>query len=119
VAALHRHRLRQNEQRLAMGEVWVDHGLVFTTQVGTPLRRDEVSRRSFRPLLAKAALPASTRLHDLRHSCATLLLGRGVHPKIVQELLGRATVAMTLDKYSHYLPSMGNQASSTMGDALG
>jgi transposase len=58
-------------------------------------------------------------LHDLRHTCATLLLGRGVHPKLVQELLGHATVAMTLDTYSHYLPSMGDQASGAMGEAFG
>jgi integrase len=49
----------------------------------------------------------------------TLLLGRGVHPKLVQELLGHATISMTLDTYSHYLPSMGDQAASAMGDALG
>jgi integrase len=54
-----------------------------------------------------------------RDARATLLLGRGVHHKIVQELLGHATIVMTLDTYSHYLPSMGDQASGAMGDALG
>ena len=75
-------------------------------------------KRSFKPLLKKASLP-EIRFHKLRHTCATLLLGRGVHPKLVQELLGHATISMTLDTYSHYLPSMGDQAASAMGDALG
>jgi site-specific recombinase XerD len=69
-------------------------------------------------LLERAGLPRSTRLHDLRHTCATLLLGRGVHPKLVQELLGYATVAMTLDRYSHVLPSMGDQTALAMDAAL-
>jgi integrase len=86
--------------------------------VGTPINPENLVNRSFKPLLERAGLP-EIRFHDLRHTCATLLLGRGVHPKIVQELLGHATIAMTLDTYSHYLPSMGNQASGAMGDALG
>jgi integrase len=95
-----------------------DHGLIFSTRVGTPVNPENLVKRSFKPLLEKAALP-KIRFHDLRHTCATLLLGRGVHPKLVQELLGHATIAMTLDTYSHYLPSMGDQAAGAMGDALG
>ena len=72
----------------------------------------------FKSLLRGANLP-DIRFHDLRHTCATLLLGRGVHPKLVLELLGHATIAMTLDTHSHYLPSVGDQAASAMGDALG
>ncbi|HJQ29680.1 MAG TPA: tyrosine-type recombinase/integrase [Rubrobacter sp.] len=59
------------------------------------------------------------RFHDLRHTCATLLLGRGVHQKFVQELLGHATIAVTLDTYSHYLPSMGDQTAAAMESAIG
>jgi integrase len=58
------------------------------------------------------------RLHDLRHNCATLLLSRGVSPKFVQELLGHATIAITLDTYSHVLPSMGDATAKAMEDAL-
>jgi integrase len=94
------------------------HGLIFSTRVGTPMNPENRVKRSFKPLLRKAGLP-EVRFHDLRHTCATLLLGRGVHPELVQELLGHATIAMTLDNYSHYLPSMGNQPSGAMGDALG
>jgi integrase len=92
--------------------------LVFTTTIGTPLRRDTVYRSAFQPLLARTGLPRIT-LHDLRHTCATLLLAQGVHPKYVQELLGHSTVAMTLDRYSHFLPSMAEQTACAMDAALG
>ena len=59
------------------------------------------------------------RLHDLRHTCATLLLTGGVHPKIVQELLGHRTISITLDTYSHVLPGMGDAAAGEMDEALG
>jgi integrase len=67
--------------------------------------------------LGRADLP-HLRFHDLRHTCATLLLGRGVHPKFVQELLGHATIAITLDTYSHVMPGMGDQTAAAMEDAL-
>ncbi len=76
-----------------------------------------LTARSFKPILKRAKLP-DIRLHDLRHTCATLLLGRGVHPKFVQELLGHATISITLDTYSHVLPSMGDQAATAMEEAL-
>jgi integrase len=59
------------------------------------------------------------RFHDLRHTCATLLLGKGVHAKFVQELLGHATISITLDTYSHVLPGMGDAAAGAMDEALG
>ncbi len=77
-----------------------------------------LTTRSFKPLLERAGLPRSVRLHDLRHTCATLLLGKGVHPKIVQELLGHATTAITLDTYSHVLPNMQGEAVAAMESAL-
>jgi integrase len=73
--------------------------------------------RSFKPLLKLAGLPDIC-FHDLRHTCATLLLSQGTHPKLVQELLGHATIAMTLDTYSHFLPSMGDQTVKSMEAAL-
>jgi integrase len=75
--------------------------------------------RSFKPLLERAGLPRTLRLHDLRHTCATLLLGKGVHPKIVQELLGHATISQTMDTYSHVLPGMGDAAAGAMDEAQG
>jgi integrase len=76
-----------------------------------------VDRRSFKPLVKRAGLP-EMKLHDLRHTCATLLLSRGVHPKFVQELLGHASIAMTLNRYSHWIPSMGDQTARAMEAAL-
>jgi integrase len=67
--------------------------------------------------LQRAALP-NIRFHDLRQTCATLLLGRGVHAKLVQELLGHATISVTLDTYSHVLPGMGDHAATAMEDVL-
>jgi integrase len=118
VNALKAHRKRQLEERMRLSGLYKDHGLIFATGIGTPVNPENLVNRSFKPLLKRASLP-EIRFHDLRHTCATLLLGRGVHPKIVQELLGHATIAMTLDTYSHYIPSMGDQASGAMGDALG
>lgn len=118
VAVLKAHRKRQLEQRVELAGMYEDHGLIFASEIGTPLNPENLVKRSFKPLLKRAGLP-EIRFHDLRHTCATLLMGRGVHPKLVQELLGHATIAMTLDTYSHYLPSMGDQASGAMGDALG
>lgn len=91
VAALRDHRGRQNEDRLRLGSLWQDDGLVFTSTVGTPVDVDNLTYRSFRPLLERAGLPR-IRVHDLRHTAATLLLGKGVHPKIVQEMLGHSTI---------------------------
>ena len=118
VNALKAHRKRQLEERMRLAETYKDRGLVFSTSVGTPVNPENLVNRSFKPLLKKAGLP-EIRFHNLRHTCATLLLSRGVHPKLVQELLGHATIAMTLDIYSHYLPSMGDQAAEAMGNTLG
>jgi integrase len=97
--------------------LYQDQGLVFASTIGTPLNRHNLVQRSFKPLLKRAELP-DIRFHDLRHTCATLLLLEGVHPKFVQELLGHATVAITLDTYSHVLPGMGNHTVKGMEDAL-
>src|SRR5215208_3235076 len=91
VEALRRHLRRQLEDIEQLGDRYSEHGLVFTTEVGTLINPTNLRRRSFAPLLERAGLP-QIRFHDLRHTCATLLLSRNVHPKYVQELLGHATV---------------------------
>ncbi len=75
-------------------------------------------RWPFPPTPHEGRVPEETRFHDLRHTCATLLLGKSVHPKIVQELLGHATISITLDTYSHVLPGIGDQAANVMDEAL-
>jgi integrase len=68
-------------------------------------------------MLSPAGLPHIT-FHDLRHTCAPLLLSKNVHPKFVHELLGHASVAITLDLYNHTVPGMGDQTATAMEDAL-
>jgi integrase len=94
-----------------------DSGLVFATSKGTPLDAQNIINRHFKPLLRRVGLP-EIRWHDLRHTCATLLLSRGTHPTYVQKLLGHASVQLTLDRYSHWMPSMGKLTASAMDEAL-
>jgi len=79
VQALVAHREHQLEEREKLAELWNDHGFVFTTQVGTPINRHNFFRRCFKPLLEQAGLPRTVRFHDLRHTCATLLLSKNVN----------------------------------------
>jgi integrase len=117
VEALKAHRARQAQARLKAGSLYQDGGLVFASEIGTPLEPSNIDRRSFKPLLEKAGLP-DIRFHDLRHTCATVLLSQGVNPKFVQELLGHADIKLTLGTYSHFLPSMGDQTADAMESAL-
>src|SRR3712207_4321927 len=94
-----------------------DSGLVIATAKGTPLDAQNIVNRHFKPLLKRAGLP-DIRWHDLRHTCATLLLSRGTHPKYVQQLLGHASIQLTLDRYSHWMPSMGKHTASAMDYTL-
>lgn len=114
--ALRSHRKRQLEEK-SRASSYEDSDLVFATGKGTPLDAQNIVNRHFKPLLKRAGLP-NIRWHDLRHTCATLLLGRGVHPKLVQHLLGHASITMTLDRYSHWIPSMGRHAADGMDEAL-
>lgn len=105
--------------RAALGAAPHPDRLVFTDTEGNPIRKSNLLRRSFKPLLARAGLPQTTRFHDLRHSAATLLLAQGVHPKIVQERLGHSTIALTLDTYSHVLKGLGAEAALKLDAILG
>ena len=107
--AVKEHRRRQVEARLRRGPEFEDLDLVFPNALGRPLERQNLMRRSFKPLLAKAGLP-DIPFHGLRHSTATPLLGEGVHPRIVQERLGHASSAITQDLYSHVAPSLQAEA---------
>ena len=95
VEALRRHRKRQSEERMRLAAFWEDHGLIFPNQIDKTMDASNLIARSFKPLLAKSGLPHSVRLHDLRHTRATLLLSKNVHPKFVRELLGHATIVIT------------------------
>jgi integrase len=117
VSALRAHRKRQLEERVRKAGLWEDHGLIFPSEVGTPMSGRNLYR-AFKIRVKRASLPQTLRFHDLRHTCATLLLRQGVNPKFVQELLGHADISLTLNTYSHILPDMGDAAASGMDAAL-
>lgn len=117
-STLKEHRARQLDERLAAGPRWHDHDLVFCTTIGTPLTSSNLHGRSFKPLLKKAGLP-EIRFHDLRHTTASLLLREGEHPKVVQDLLGHSTIALTMDTYSHVMDGMRRSAARKMESLLG
>ena len=116
LAIIREHRRQQAEERVFVGVDWQDQDLVFCTHQGRPLSQRNVLR-AFKVLLARAGLPDMP-FHALRHTHATLLLAQGIHPKVVQERLGHATIAMTLDIYSAYVPSMGRDAADKLDTLL-
>jgi integrase len=116
-AALRSHLERQLEEIDRAGSLYSENGLIFASETGGFLDRRSVTKHRFKPLLKRAMLP-EIRFHDLRHTGATLLLTRNVNPKIVSEMLGHATIAITLDTYSHVLPNMRDQAAKAMEEAL-
>ena len=116
IAALRAHHTAQAAERLAAGPAWPNTDLVFTCEDGTPLHPEHF-RRQFDRHVARAGLPR-IRLHDLRHTHATLALQAGVHPKVVSERLGHSTVAMTMDVYSYAVPALQQDAATTIANLL-
>ena len=116
MAELKAHRARQNQERLAAGPVWLDRNLVFSNEGGVYLYPTAI-RRVFKRLLRACELPA-IRIHDLRHTAATLMLAKGVNIKVVSEMLGHSNVAITLTVYAHVTESMQEQAAMAMGQIL-
>ena len=110
------HAARQADEQGDWQEAWLESGFVFTRENGEPLHPWKVSK-AFRDHLKAAALPAIP-LHGLRHSYATLALSSGVNPRIVSARLGHATVALTLDVYSHVLPQADRDAAEAIADLL-
>ena len=111
VDILRRQARRQLDDQVAAGEAYsASDEYVFTDELGGPLDPDRVSK-CFNTAVRKAMLPR-IRLHDLRHTHATLALQAGVHPKVVQERLGHSTIAITLDIYSHVIPAMQEEAAT-------
>jgi integrase len=113
VDALEAHRERQEHQRADAQDAWIENGLVFTTGTGNPLDGRNLRGRQFPKLLATAGLPAM-RIHDLRHSAASMLLAEGVPVKVVSEMLGHADVSTTLRIYAHVLEGAQAQAADYM-----
>ena len=115
--ALKAHRKRQRVERIAAADVWSNEGdLVFTDELGEPVHPNRLSQ-SFDRIVREAELPR-IRLHDLRHSYATLALKAGVHPKIVSERLGHSTIAITLDLYSHVAQGLDADAAELIASRI-
>jgi integrase len=100
-----------------VGSLYRPSGLVFANELGGIVNPSNLRNRSLKTLLRRAGLPA-IRFYDLRHTCATLLLSRNVNPKIVFEMLGHSSIAITLDTYSHVLPNMQQSAVRALEEAL-
>jgi len=113
---LREHLRRLDAERKQAGEAWQEHGYLFPSTIGTPSDPRNVVR-DFKAALERAGLPLTTRFHDLRHWCASLLIAFGTHPKAIQAILGHANIQITLDVYGHLLPNVLRDATDQM-DAL-
>ena len=116
VDLLRRHRVRQAEERMAVGEAWEDHGLIFPSELGTPLDPDNVSH-AFSRICRRAGL-GHWHLHELRHSGASLMLAQGTDLYVVSEVLGHSSVAITKDVYGHLVEGQKRAAAQLMSSAL-
>lgn len=114
---LREHRVRQLEAKLKAGPIWKENDLVFCSSVGGHLHTARDVFTQFKQLLRKGGLP-DIRFHDLRHSAATILLGLDIHPKVVQEMLGHSQISMTMDIYSHVMPTMQREAIGKLNEVL-
>ena len=114
--ALREHRAAQAQKRLVAGSVWQDHDLVFCRDDGSPTHPDSFSH-TFERQVAASNLPR-IRLHDLRHTHASLALAAGIHPKVVSERLGHANISITLDTYSHVIPSLQQEVADVVADLV-
>lgn len=117
VAALRRHRIAQDQERLAAGPSWRDHGLVFATRVGTPIEPDNLRRSWARVRDVTGDPPA--RFHDLRHTCVSLLLDDGAPPHVVREIVGHSAIDVTMTIYAHASLDEKRTAMRRLGEKLG
>jgi integrase len=130
VKALRQHKRKQRKERSDLGAAWHHHDLVFTTTNGNAIAHSNLVRRNFARSMKRAGLGTwegeddrkrfvpKISIYDLRHTHATLLLQDNVNPKIVSERLGHSTVVITLDTYSHVLPTMQQDAAERLETIL-
>ncbi|MEU5903950.1 site-specific integrase [Micromonospora sp. NPDC047527] len=115
LTALRRHQEHQAAERFDVDN-WADPGLVFATSVGTPIHpRNDY--RSFREIIRRAGL-RQVRLHDLRHTAASVLLAQGVPARVVMEILGHSQISVTLNIYAHVAPEVAREAAARLEGAL-
>ena len=121
LAALKAHKVRQHEERLkAEADAWGDHNLVFPNTIGKPMNAGNFYRREFQPLLERAGLAdEGFTFHSLRHTFATTLAAKGVHPSTAQTMLGHSDIRMTLAIYTHATDEMQDAATAALESAFG
>jgi integrase len=113
------HKVRQNAERLQAGSRWQDHNLVFPNTVGKSMNAGNLYRRDFQPLLKRAGLAdEGFTIHSLRHTFATTLADKGVHPSTAQKMLGHSDIRMTLAIYTHATDGMQDAATDALEEAL-
>ena len=116
--ALKDHRKRQLEERMRLAGLWQDNGLVFPNETGSLFNPSNLRNRSFKRIKARAGVQEDLRFHDLRHTCATLLLSEGVNVNVLSEMRGHASITITRNTYFHVLPDMQDSAADAMEVAL-
>lgn len=116
ISALNAWRIRQLEERLAAGSAWTDHGLVFVDELGEPPHPETITRWWREAIVSTGARPI--RLHDARHTSATISLRLGVNPKVLAQRLGHADVAVTMRVYQHVTAHDDRAAADALGAAL-
>jgi len=116
ISLLRKHRARQNRYILRLGSAYIDQDLVFSGQTGGPMDLDDVSHQ-FKRIASRAGHQEVT-LHGLRHAHAAGLIKTGAHPRVVQERLGHASAAFTLQVYGHVAKGLQEQAATAFADAL-
>lgn len=115
IEALRKHQLEQEREKKDAG--YMDQGLIFADQHGGPIRRNYVASQVFQPTLKRAGLP-KIRLHDLRHTCASLLINQGESPKYVQRQMRHTSIQITFDRYGHLLESTSHEATRRLDQTL-
>jgi integrase len=114
IVILREHKEKQFKERIMAGDKWQENDLIFPTPIGTPQDCANVLK-AFKSCLREAGLP-DLRFHDLRHTAATLMFQQGINPKVVQERLGHSDISLTLNTYSHVLPSMQEEVAEKMDE---
>jgi integrase len=116
VEALRANRSKQSAARRVAGTSWTERDFVFTSGTGQPLDQRNVLR-VFRRALRRAKLPRM-RFHDLRHSCASLLLAQHTDPRVIMETLGHSNISVTMNMYAHVMPALKRDAADAMDRSL-
>lgn len=116
IKKIRKHAERQYQQKLFAGDRWEENDLIFPNSIGKPKEHNRLLK-DFKAIAKKAGLP-TIRFHDLRHSAATLMLQQEINPKIVQEILGHSDINLTLNTYSHVMPTLQREAASRLEELL-